>query len=583
MENKLQIKKRCTGKQVLLWAIASSFLVMLIVVFKIGKGTVAYETNNDRIINEIFSGAMTGIPDPHAICVNYILGIVISSLYQITKEIPWYGLFLLGCYFVINSAVLTVVLRKGKNLKEQSCLWFIAMFVILSNLYIFSVLQFTTIAGALAVAGYIWVLMDDQKKRSYIIFGVFELLAVLLRRDSMLMVQPIGCCIIAAFLLRDLWNGNIKLKTCIMQMCKTVLIVIGVLVIFLFGNYVYGDYSSTEWKKYTSYNDLHVQLVDYYKYPAYEDSKDILEKYDVSELEYEGIQHYYLLDNILENECMEELIPVAKEQYEKTYQLSAIGVVKRMINYFLYDKCFGYEITVPVMYIFVCFSLIFFRKWRELLPVVALLISRYTIFAYLIIRGRITTGVINILFFAELYFLLAIFVKFISQETMKKKKHLAVQHTASIVFWIMMLVGISRSYAEADKANTWTQNYENAIMKIFDYMEEKEGGFIVCDEVTTYYMGTALHTKRYKTQNSLVAGGWFYNSPMMNEAVETYKEKYSDNMYCVVFKDVPGFDHSYVLELIPQIYDVTLELEDVLYSEELGFYYEVYYLHGTVK
>ena len=70
---------------------------------------------------------------------------------------------------------------------------------------------------------------------------------------------------------------------------------------------------------------------------------------------------------------------------------------------------------------------------------------------------------------------------------------------------------------------------------------------------------------------------------MMNDAVEAYKEKYSDNMYCIIFKDVPGFDHTYVLEILPKKYDVTLEFSDTLYLEELGLNYEVYRLNGSVK
>lgn len=551
--------------------------------YKNRGGTAVYETNNDRIINEIFSGAMTGKPDPHAIYVNYILGVWISGLYRITKEIPWYGLFLLGCYFVINCAVLTGVLKKGRSLREQCELWLICMLVIVCNLYIFSVLQFTTIAGALAVAGYVCLLLDDRKKRSYILFGLFEVFAVLLRRDAMLMVQPIGICVVGAFMLIDLLKDSRKIKASIMELCRIALIASGAFVVFMFGNYVYGDYDAPEWKRYIEYNDLCVELIDYYNYPEYEECKEILDRYQVSELEYEAIRHYYVLDNVLENECMEEMLPMAREDYEERNAISIVGVLKRMINYFRYDKCFGYELAVPVMYLFVCMCFLLSHRWRALLPVAALFVSRYTIFAYLIIRGRITTGVINILFFAELYLLLAVWVKCYSAEQTEYKKRTKARCTMQAVFAGLMLVAAGRSSLEAYKANTWIVEYEKAIMKLFDYMEEKEAGFIVCDEVTTYYMGTALHTKRYKTQNSLVAGGWFYNSPMMNDAVQDYKEKYADNMYCIVFKDVPGFDHSYVLELLPKKYDVTLELADTLYLEELGLSYEVYRLNGSLN
>ena len=576
---KKYLNKKFNIYQTITISIVSALVVLLFIMLKFGGG---YETNNDRIINEIFSGTMTGIPDPHAICINYIIGILISSLYNITKAVPWYGIFLLLCYVVINCAVLMVLLNKGRNIKEQVCLWFFGMLVILCNLYIFSVLQFTTISGALAVAGYVWLLLDDKKKRSYSIFALFELLSVLLRRDSMLMVQPIGMCVIGAFLLTKWMKGTVKLKECIVEVCKIVIVLVITITVFFVGNNVIGDYSSIEWQDHAEWNNERVKLVDYYGYPEYEECKDILNKYGVSELEYYATSHYYMLENVLDSKCMEELVLVASSKYKEEHPVTIISILKRMVNYFRYDRCFGYEIAVPAMYTLVCLFLLFYKKWKEFLPVIALLASRYVIFAYLIIRGRITHGVVNILFFAELYLLLAIWVKTRFENKAEDKRCVSAKYVMTFIFTVVMSLAISRSYMEAERVNDSIRDYETAIINIFDYMEEKEGGFIVCDEVTTYYTGTALDTKRYQKQNSLVAGGWFYNSPMMNEAIVKYKERYSDNMYCIVFKEVPGFDHSFVLELLPQKYDVKMQLEDTLYLEELGLSYEVYKLEGSV-
>lgn len=584
MESGLQMKqyliKRFNIYQIVAISIASAWMVLLFIVLKLGAG---YETNNDRIINEIFSGAMTGAPDPHAICVNYLIGIFISSLYNITKALPWYGLFLLLCYVLINCAVLTILLNKGRTIKEQVYLWFLGMLVILCNLYVFSVLQFTTISGALAVAGYVWLLLDEKKKRSYGIFGVFELLSILLRRDSMLMVQPIGMCVVGAFLLIDWMKGKTQLRECTAEMGKIVIVLAVIVVIFFTGNNVIGDYLSVEWKEHAKWNKERVTLVDYYGYPEYEDCRAILDKYGVTELEYYASSHYYMLDNVLNSECMEELAHVAEAKYKEEHPVTVVGILKRMVNYFWYDRCFGYEIAVPAMYILGCLILLFHRRWKEILPIIALGGSRYVIFAYLIIRGRITHGVVNILFFAELYLLLAILAKACFGKEEEDKKRVSAKYVMTFLFTAVMSLAISRSYIEAKQVNSSIKDYETAIMNIFDYMEQKEGGFIVCDEVTTYYMGTALDTQRYQRQNSLVAGGWFYNSPMMNAAITRYKEEYSDNMYCIVFKDVPGFDHSFVLELLPKKYDVVLKLEDTLYLEALGLSYEVYKLEGSVR
>ena len=144
-------------------------------------------------------------------------------------------------------------------------------------------------------------------------------------------------------------------------------------------------------------------------------------------------------------------------------------------------------------------------------------------------------------------------------------------------------LAINHSYKEAKGINESTRVYEKAIMRLYDYIEQQNCGFIVGDEITTYYCGMALDTRRYQHQNSLVTGGWFYNSPMMNNAVEAYKQKYADNMKCIIFSDVPGFDQSYVLDILHEKYDVDLKLTDTLYSEELGLNYEIYQLLGAMK
>ena len=52
---------------------------------------IFFETNDDRLISEIFSGAMTGTPEAHAYYVDYILGFILSLLYRMTTAVPWYG------------------------------------------------------------------------------------------------------------------------------------------------------------------------------------------------------------------------------------------------------------------------------------------------------------------------------------------------------------------------------------------------------------------------------------------------------------------------------------------------------------
>ena len=72
---------------------------------------IFFETNDDRLLSEIFSGSMTGVPEPHSYYVDYILGFVLSLLYRATTDIPWYGgmlvLFQFLCSFFTADALLS--------------------------------------------------------------------------------------------------------------------------------------------------------------------------------------------------------------------------------------------------------------------------------------------------------------------------------------------------------------------------------------------------------------------------------------------------------------------------------------------
>jgi hypothetical protein len=81
----------------------------------------------------------------------------------------------------------------------------------------------------------------------------------------------------------------------------------------------------------------------------------------------------------------------------------------------------------------------------------------------------------------------------------------------------------------------------------------------------------------------LVAGGWYYNSPAMNKAIDEYKQKYGTNMEVIVFEDVPGWDNSYVLDLLQEKYDIEIKKTDYIFIEELGLNYATYQMIGSLN
>lgn len=102
---------------------------------------------------------------------------------------------------------------------------------------------------------------------------------------------------------------------------------------------------------------------------------------------------------------------------------------------------------------------------------------------------------------------------------------------------------------------------------------------LLLDDVTTYYTGHVLDTEHYQKRETLVTGGWFSNSPMMDEAVETYRNEHTEGMKCITFSEEMNVDNSYILKFFEETYGKKPELVDTFTIEELGLSYAVYQLY----
>lgn len=133
-----------------------------------------FQTNDDRLIGEILSGALTGTPDAHTVCVNWLLCLPLSWLYKYFPGVPWYGLTLLLFCFLVCCVLLYGLLNWGNNLWQWACLLGLGVCLIAAGTYMLSSVQFTSVAAMLAGIGYTCLLW---KKKNYALFLLCELLA----------------------------------------------------------------------------------------------------------------------------------------------------------------------------------------------------------------------------------------------------------------------------------------------------------------------------------------------------------------------------------------------------------------------
>lgn len=122
--------------------------MLLAVYFRAG---MYFESNDDRNITEILSGAFGGRQDAHTVYVNYWLSVLLSGLYRITLQIPWYGLMLLLFHMMSYVLILDTVIKLGRSKLKILISIGIVMTLFLQNFYSVAKIQYTSTAIVLAV------------------------------------------------------------------------------------------------------------------------------------------------------------------------------------------------------------------------------------------------------------------------------------------------------------------------------------------------------------------------------------------------------------------------------------------------
>ncbi len=543
-------------RKMLIW-IESLLLAFLPLWFIYAKCGVYFEMNDDRMINEILSGVLTGTPDGHAIFLNYLLGGFLAFLYTVAGKVPWFGLLLVGSHLLVYWCFFGILLEQSKGLYQYLLGIVCGELLIFSNLYIFGEIQYTSTAALLAAGGYFCLMLDKSKHRRFVLFGGFQLLALLLRSQAMLMIQIPGMCILAGVCLAQYWSKEKSLHTLLQEGVLLAGILIACLGISMIGNYVIGDYGEDEWQEYTYFRELRGDMADYYGFPAYESVVDILDKYQVSKTEYIAFTRYWMLGNVLERSCLEELHAVAEQSYQAGR--SSIGtIVKELIGSRFQGGIMGYGKYTLMLYAF-CVLLIFaVRRWSVLLPLGGLNVGRNIALGYLLYRGRLPFRVLSGLYFMEMIFLLA-FLFGLLREIRRQRWWL--QLGAVVVAAMVAVISVDTvkdTYNGLYWQHQGRKAYSSGMYDIIDYCTGSDAGYLMVEMATTYYTGDVLNMDWYRDRNYLSCGFWWSTSPHVSAYQQQYIGEHQGKLRVVEMG--PGMDpgQSFVVELFTEDYGLEL-------------------------
>lgn len=516
-------------KHILAFGIAAGFL--FVTWWKMG---IFYQTNDDRYMAELLSGAATGKVETHLIYINYFLSLPLSWLYRILPMVPWYGGFLL---LLLGSAVFVLfdsALSKAEKWTEVAGVLVCAGILYLLQMYLFAQIQYTCVAALVALAGFSAILLYRNRKVGFVVFVVLELLAYLLRSQAMLMVALPGLTILVSVAFAEYFSDFRKKKsdevkfTC-KEMLKKVLILAGTMVFVLFVGFVGNliGYSGKDWKEFQEFNDARTVLFDYYEMPAYEEVEHILDKYDVDAIEYEAVSTYLILGWDVSPECMSELAEYVKAKPEETEDVSAkIAEVTEVIRELLLEGGYwniGSVLIVLGIGAFVIALLPGNRKM--LLPLAGVLSVSYAVLFYLIWRGRYPLHVVLPFLVCVIYFLLMLVWYFFrnSEEKMQKYSYSAILIILLVVCGFKSYTIGQEQYRDIKELHRNETIYIQGLKDITVYCNERENQrFLIDIFAMMYYNGEVLDTDLYGEKNYRLTGSWFANTPYYLESLEEY-------------------------------------------------------------
>ena len=484
-----------------------------------------FETNDDVFIAEMLSGKIMGVPEYHCPYVSSIITVPITFLYRIFNAVPWWGLFILLVMYTVLALNIGSVLTVAKHRWQVFVFIIIEMCVFVAGIHCFSHAQFTCVSILLAITGYVVLYANREKKSAYVIFAVCELLACCLRYTSMMLVQPLGFMgLIGMGILEHGTQG-------FFAAFRKKVIITGILSLSIIGTVKLVDlatFRSEDWKDYYKYNEIQEYALDYDEAVSYEAVSDILEKYDITEKEYEMILDYrtWFLDNKFSGDCLDELLPRFKElrsgKQEPGFILEAI---KQLL--FTSGEFWHLHQLTTIFFVIVSVIALIFKKYKYCISALISFVGYFIGIVFLAYRNRTVLRVMMPYYLGALL-ILCVLLFYLSNEIKADRSVLkvaAVFAGALITGFLVMDVQSGRvQFAYARRQNNYVNKiYRSINSEIADYCRKHPENSYIQDMSYARYASTdVFDVKYYKYGNYIYSGSWYSNIPPMIDYSKEY-------------------------------------------------------------
>lgn len=380
-----------------------------------------YQTNDDLFLKMIVSGEMTGTPDPRMFYLSYPAGLLLSGLYRLSPQLPWYGLLFCFTIGLTMAVILYSLLKREKNPAIR--LLTIVLFCLFSYGFLFlhiAELQFTTVT-AMAGCGALFLFYlappADSLRGTFknnMCFLLFSAYSFCFRGQAFLMFFPmIGMIGLGKYL-----DAGKSSPTSLFQMNrqrKNLFALAGIFIALIGSLFLLEKlaYQREDWKVFSAYTEASETVYDYEGYPDYDTHEETYRELGINRSSYEAAAHRYCIaiEPGINRKTMETLAAIIEQ--ERQLSLSELpGKIREMAAFFL-DRHLSYTDRPLNLLVYCCYILLFIcgilsGKKNALRDILFLGFARMVIWTYLVFYGRLPSRVSQSVYLGELAVLLAI-------------------------------------------------------------------------------------------------------------------------------------------------------------------------------
>ena len=522
-----------------------------------------YDLNDDVMIKNITSGIYTGRPESHNIQMQYPLSLVISLLYSLAGQIPWYALFLVVTQVLSIFLILKRTSEMFSDIKNRTAI-FIATSAILFWLLTkhMVIYQYTVSCAFLSGAATFLLMTDcpvdgeDGKVNLRFVTGnhiaivILLLLSFLIRSEMMLLTFPM---VMVSFLFRFIYTcsadiGILKKQHIFGVLKKYLLFFITAIVLLIVAALLNSaGYASAGWKNFTAFFDARTELYDFNTLPSYEDHESFYQSIGLDQSSQKLLDNYnYGLDEQMDAQTLEGIAAYSKEQSQTEkgtaffrFKSAFLDYLRRVARPFCPDEDetdVFWKMTVTVIYLL---ALLVGFKHHILWKLLLLAACRTTLWMYILYRNRVPIRITHSLYFVELMVLMGLLFLEIQRafeanplkiNSSKNKKIITIVISiATVIVFVTSLPWLDNQCMEEEKIR---QRQSEPYDILFAYMEKNTDQFYLMDVYSWVPYTEKLFTSQYfnndknlKAQsnggmNYDLLGGWATFSPIADQKIE---------------------------------------------------------------